>query len=105
MSREKKTAWDALKGFALELVTPQTADEQEEREPSNEQFALELAIFAVLVFSYAFLVFSFFGNWLPNVFKGDKRVYAPVALALIAAQGVGLEVIAVAIEKLVQKVK
>jgi hypothetical protein len=103
MNAKKKTAWDAVKGFAIELVVEQ--DQGQPKESSNKQFAIELAIYAALVVSYVFLVFTFFGNRLPDLFDQHKRVYAVVGLALIVSQGVVLEVIAVALEKFVRKLK
>ena len=54
-------------------------------------FLIELALYAVLVLAYFFLVLHFMGDWLLEVYLRDKRLYAVVALLLIIAQGVVLE--------------
>ena len=93
---KKKTAWNAVKDFAIEFTT------KKDREPSNKQFAIQVAIYSVLVVSYFFLVLSFLPNWLKHLFDQDKLVYALVAWALIAVQGVVLESIAVALLKIIE---
>jgi hypothetical protein len=99
---KKKRKWDELKAFAIELVRKKTKAEQKESEPSLKAFAAQLAIFTGLVVSYFFLVLSFLSHWLKNLFDQNKLVYALVAWALIAAQGVVLEVIAAALLKAVE---
>jgi hypothetical protein len=97
----KKNKWDSVKAFAIELVNKKTKAQQKRSEPSGKAFAIELAIFTALVVFYFFLVLSFLSNWLRNLFDQNKLVYALVAWALIAAQGVVLEVIAAALLKVV----
>lgn len=54
-------------------------------------FAIELALYAVLVTGYFFAVLHFLGGWLKELFDQHRTVYAFVALALIVLQGVALE--------------
>jgi hypothetical protein len=54
------------------------------------------------VVCYFFLVLSFLSHWLKNLFDQNKLVYALVAWALMAAQGVNLEFIAAALLKVVE---
>jgi hypothetical protein len=56
-------------------------------------FLVELAVYAVFVFAYFFLVLHFLGGWLKHVFDQNKTLYAFVALGLIITQGVGLEML------------
>jgi hypothetical protein len=103
---KKKRKWDEVKAFAIELVKKRTKAQQKESEPSLKAFAVDLSIFTTLVVSYFFLVLSFLSQWLKNIFDQNKLVYAFVAWAFIAAQGVMLEIIAAAILKVVgSKVK
>jgi hypothetical protein len=57
------------------------------------RFSLELAVYALLVTSYYFLVLKFLGVWLYGLFQNERQTYAAVALALIIAQGVLLEIL------------
>jgi hypothetical protein len=98
----KKSKWNALKAFAIELVKKRTKAQQKTSEPTGKAFAIELTIFTGLVVSYFFLVLTFLSGWLKNLFDQNKLVYALVAWALIAGQGVILEVIAAALLKVVQ---
>jgi len=99
---KKKTAWDHIKAFAIGLVRKQTKIEQAERDPSTMQFSLQIGIYAGLLLCYFFLVLSFLSNWLKNLFDHDKPVYAVVAWALIAVQGVLLEIVAVALFRVIK---
>ena len=98
----KKNKWEAVKAFAIELVKKKTKAQQKRTEPSGKAFATELVIFTALVVCYFFLVLSFLSHWLKSLFDQNKLVYAFVAWALIAAQGVILEVIAAALLKVVE---
>jgi hypothetical protein len=60
---------------------------------SLKQFAVELLIYAALVFGYFFLVLHFLSTWLKDLFDQNKKYYAVVALVLIVAQGILLETI------------
>ncbi len=54
-------------------------------------FAIELAIYAVLVTVYFFLVLHLLGNWLYRLDMQHRILYAVVALLLIAGQAVVLD--------------
>jgi hypothetical protein len=54
-------------------------------------FSIELPLYAVLVVAYAFFVLHFLGNWLFQLFRADRKLYAVVALVLIIGQGFVLE--------------
>ena len=97
----RKTSWNSLKTFVIELVKKKTKAEQKKSEPSLKGFVVQLAIFAALVVSYFFLVLNFLSHWLKDVFDQNRLVYALVAWALIAVQAVVLEVIAAALLKTV----
>ena len=56
-------------------------------------FLVELAVYALFVFVYFFLVLHFLGGWIKHIFDQNKTLYAFVALGLIIAQGVGLEML------------
>jgi hypothetical protein len=56
-------------------------------------FLIELAIYSVLVVGYFFLVLHLLDGWLKGLFDSDKRLYALVALTLMIAQAVGLEML------------
>ena len=98
----RKTSWNSVKAFAIELVKKKTKAEQKRSEPSLKAFLAQLAIFTVLVVSYFFFVLNFFSHWLKELFDQNKLVYALVAWALMAAQGLVLEVIAAALLKVVE---
>jgi NADH:ubiquinone oxidoreductase subunit 6 (subunit J) len=70
---------------------------------SNTQFGIQVAIYAGLVVGYFFLVVSLLQNRIKDLFDQQKVIYAVVAWALIAGQGVVLEIIAVMIHRLVRK--
>jgi uncharacterized membrane protein (DUF485 family) len=99
---KEKRKWHEVKAFAIDLVKKKTKAQRIRSEPSGKEFAVELAIFTVLVVSYFFLVLSFLSHWLKNLFDQNKLTYALVAWALIAGQGVVLEAVAVALLKVVQ---
>ena len=54
-------------------------------------FATELAIYAVLVTVYFFLVLHVLGNWLYRLDTQHRILYAVVALLLIIGQAVVLD--------------
>ncbi len=55
------------------------------------RLALELGIYAILVVAYMFLILHFFTALLVELFKGDRVMYAALALALMVFQGILLE--------------
>jgi hypothetical protein len=54
-------------------------------------FVVELAIYAVLVVGYFFLVLHFLGGWLHELEIQHRYTYAGVAILLIIGQAVVLE--------------
>ena len=56
-------------------------------------FAIELAIYAVLVTAYFFLVLHLLGNWLYRLDMQHRILYAVVALLLIAGQAIVLDAV------------
>ena len=54
-------------------------------------FAIELAIYALLVVAYFFLVLHLLGDWLYQLESQHRYVYAGVAILLIIGQSVLLE--------------
>ncbi len=56
-------------------------------------FAIELAIYAVLVIGYFFLVLHLLGEWLYHLETQHRYLYAVVALLLIAGQAVALDAV------------
>ena len=56
-------------------------------------FLVEVLLYTGLVTGYYFLVLRFLGQWLAELYRTDRRVYAAIALALIIGQGFLLEVL------------
>ena len=56
-------------------------------------FAIELAVYAILVTCYFFLVLHLLGNWLYHLENQHRYIYAGVALLLIAGQAVVLDAV------------
>jgi hypothetical protein len=54
-------------------------------------FLMELAVYAVLVTGYFFLVLHFLSGWLQELHLHHVKVYAVVAIVLIIGQAVLLE--------------
>ena len=54
-------------------------------------FSIELAVYAVLVVAYFFLVLHFLGGWLRQLEVQHRYTYAGVAILLIIGQAVLLE--------------
>jgi membrane protease YdiL (CAAX protease family) len=65
-------------------------------------FLVELAVYAVFVFAYFFLVLHFIGGWIKHIFDQNKTVYAFVALGLIIAQGIGLEMLTTGLLRIIR---
>ena len=64
---------------------------KKESEKSLRAFAAELAIYAVLVTAYFFLVLHLLGNWLYRLDLQHRVIYAVVALLLIVGQAIALD--------------
>ena len=56
-----------------------------------KDFAIQLPLYAVLMFGYAYLILHFLGNWLSQLYHDERRIYAVAALALIGGQGLLLD--------------
>jgi hypothetical protein len=54
-------------------------------------FLIELAVYAVLVTAYFFLVLHFLSDWLQELHLHHVTTYAVVAIALVVGQAVLLE--------------
>jgi hypothetical protein len=60
---------------------------------SLRAFAIELAVYSVLVTIYFFLVLHLLGGWLFYLEAQHRYIYAGVALLLIAGQAVALDTV------------
>jgi hypothetical protein len=69
---------------------------------SLRAFAAELAIYAVLVTGYFFLVLHTLGDWLFRLETQHRILYAFVAILLIAGQAVVLDAVATVLFRLVR---
>lgn len=58
-----------------------------------KSFLVELVVYAGLVAGYFFLVLHLLGGWLEHLFHEQRRLYAVIALALVLAQGMLLEML------------
>ncbi|PYJ38033.1 MAG: hypothetical protein DME84_05840 [Verrucomicrobia bacterium] len=56
-------------------------------------FAIELAVYAVLVTCYFFLVLHLLGEWLYHLEARHRYAYAGVAVLLIAGQAIVLDAV------------
>ncbi len=56
-------------------------------------FLIELAVYAVLVTGYFFLVLHFLSGWLQDLHLDHVKLYALVAIALMIGQAVVLEAV------------
>jgi hypothetical protein len=70
---------------------------------SLRAFAAELAIYAVLVTGYFFLVLNVLGNWLYQLETQHRILYALVALLLIAGQAVVLDAVTTVLFRLLRR--
>ena len=64
---------------------------KEETITTLRAFLIELAIYAVLVVGYFFLVLHFLGEWLHQLELHHRYTYAGVAILLIIGQAVILQ--------------
>ena len=65
-------------------------------------FAVELAIYSVLVIIYFFLVLHLLGDWLYQLETQHRYIYAGVALLLIAGQAVVLDTVSTLLLRLLR---
>jgi uncharacterized membrane protein len=66
-------------------------------------FAAELAIYAVLVTGYFFVVLHVLGGWLYRLETQHRVVYAIVAILLIAGQAVVLDAVTTVLFRLLRR--
>jgi len=67
-----------------------------------KSFLVELVVYAAFVLGYFFLVLHFLAGWLAELFHGDTRIYAIVALALMIGQGIVLESVTTALLRFIR---
>lgn len=67
-----------------------------------KSFLVELVVYAALVVGYFFFVLHLLEDWIAQVYQGDRRIYAVVALALIVGQGIALELLTAALFALIK---
>ena len=70
---------------------------------SLRAFAIELAIYAVLVTAYFFLVLHLLGEWLYRLDMQHRILYSVVALLLIAGQAVVLDALTTVLFRLLRR--
>ena len=66
-------------------------------------FAIELAIYAVLVTAYFFLVLHLLGDWLFRLEIQHRILYAFVAILLIAGQAILLDALTILLFRLLRR--
>jgi hypothetical protein len=64
-----------------------------ELKASIKRFTLELVVYSLLVAGYYLLVLHLLGSVLADIYLHERRVYAALALGLIVAQGLVLEIL------------
>ena len=70
---------------------------------SLRAFAAELAIYAVLVTAYFFLILHLLGGWLYRLEIQHRILYAVVAILLIASQAVVLDALTTVLFRLLRR--
>ena len=70
---------------------------------SLRAFVIELAVYAVLVTCYFFLVLHFLGEWLYHLETQHRVMYALVAILLIAGQAVALDAVTTLLFRLLRR--
>ena len=68
-----------------------------------QTFAIELAVYAVLVTCYFFLVLHLLGDWLYHLESQHRYTYAIIALLLIAGQAVALDALTALLFRLARR--
>jgi len=58
-----------------------------------QTIALEVVLYGLLVGAYYLLVLHLLGNFLEQTYKDSRQTYAALALGLIIAQGLVLEIL------------
>ena len=70
---------------------------------SPKSFVIELAVYAVFVVAYFFLVLHFLGGWLKDLFDHHRGDYAAAGLAVVLAQAAALEVLTTALLRFIRR--
>jgi hypothetical protein len=76
---------------------------KKESKKNLRTFAIELAVYAVLVTCYFFLVLHLLGDWLYRLETQHRYTYAVVALLLIAGQAVALDALTTLLFRLARR--
>lgn len=76
---------------------------KKEAKKNVRTFAIELAVYAVLVACYFFLVLHLLGEWLYHLETQHRITYAVVALLLIAGQAVVLDAVTALLFRLLRR--
>ena len=66
-------------------------------------FLIELLVYAALVAGYVLFVIGLLNTWLFGLYEHNKTLYASVALVLIIAQGVVLEMVTSFLLKVIRR--
>jgi len=61
--------------------------------PSWKTFLFELLLYAVLLVGYFALVLHYLGGWFKELYDHDRDLFAVMALVIMIAQTVGLEIV------------
>ena len=76
---------------------------KKESAKSVRAFAAELAIYAVLVTAYFFMVLHLLANWLYRLETQHRVLYAVVAILLIAGQAIVLDALTTLLFRLLRR--
>jgi hypothetical protein len=66
-------------------------------------FAIEIVVYAALMFAYFFLVLHFLSGWITQLCHEHPTGYAFVALGLMVGQGVALELVTSALFRFIRE--
>jgi pilus assembly protein TadC len=61
--------------------------------PSWKTFLLELLLYAILLVAYFAFVLHYLGGWFKELYDHDRDLFAVMALVVMIAQTVGLEIV------------
>jgi F0F1-type ATP synthase membrane subunit a len=73
--------------------------------PSWKTFLLELALYAILLVAYFAFVLHYLGGWFKELYDGDRDFFAVMALVVMIAQTVGLEIVSSFLIRLLRRKK
>ena len=92
-----------VNGLTYSATSRQSLVMKQEAAKSLRVFAAELAIYAILVTGYFFLVLHLLGGWLFRLEVQHRVVYALVSLLLIAGQAVVLDAVTTGLFRLLRR--